>query len=236
MPGAPARNYSWEPFEPGHTKSLTHGAYSPRKVDPLAEELAAILRATGPEFLKAPQYQLALWALARTEARIQCVSEWLDEHGTLDDQGRPRPAADLLLKFERLAADQRARLGLDPGSHVRIERDLAAAGRDLNIAAAVKVGQQIRAQAEQRIAATVETQDADATPEDKTTEPKRPRNSKSAHSAGLTGAERAVLDQAEALRRNGTVDPSVRAQLGALVAKATEADRTRIDQLLAEWR
>jgi hypothetical protein len=32
----PARGYSWEPFRPGNTVALTHGAWSPRKVEPVA--------------------------------------------------------------------------------------------------------------------------------------------------------------------------------------------------------
>jgi hypothetical protein len=37
-----ARGYSWPPFEPGHTLSTRHGAYSPRRVEPLAAELVEL--------------------------------------------------------------------------------------------------------------------------------------------------------------------------------------------------
>ncbi len=147
---APARNYSWPPFQPGHELSVKHGAFTPRKVDPLAGEIATSLLTTGPAFLSQPEYRWALWGLARIEARIQLITEWLDENGTLDPKGVPRPAGDFLLRFERLATDMRARLGLDPSSRVRIERDLASAGRDLNIVAAVQEGQRIRAEVERR--------------------------------------------------------------------------------------
>lgn len=126
----PARKYSWPPFEPGHTLSLRHGAYSPRKVDPLAEELAEKAREAAL-YLSDPGYSAAVWAWARAEARVQLLTEWVDEHGLLDAEGRPRAAADLLIRCERLAAEGRARLGLDPLSRARLGRDVTAARLDL---------------------------------------------------------------------------------------------------------
>jgi hypothetical protein len=38
--GEPARNYSWEPFQPGNTLSLRHAAYSEGVIQPLADDLA----------------------------------------------------------------------------------------------------------------------------------------------------------------------------------------------------
>jgi hypothetical protein len=239
---APPRGYSWPPFEEGNSAALTHGAFSPRKVNPLAEQIAGVLLTQGPSFLRSPEYGLAVWGLARTEARIQTVSEWLDEHGELDDEGLPRPAGSLLLKLERLAAEHRSRLGLDPSSRVRIERDLASVGRDLNLAAAIQEGQRIRAEAEQRINGQGETAEQEAKPRKP-----RPRRTKAAaatqkeepvtpEAKGLTAMEQGLIEQAEALARNGVMDPFVRGRVEALLGKATkEADRKRIEDLLEAW-
>lgn len=148
----PARGYSWEPFQPGHTKSLIHGAYSPRTVDPLAEEIAGLILKTGPGFLASNDFALATWSLARTEARLQVVNEWLDTHGPLDEEGNPRPAAGLVLQFERLAVDMRNRLGLDPTSRAKLEQALAGAARDINIAGLVAEGRKVRKKAEAKAA------------------------------------------------------------------------------------
>lgn len=148
----PTRGYSWEQAKPGNFLALRHGAYSPRKVDPLAKEIEEALLGSGPQFLTDPSYAPALWALARSEARIQLLSEYLEEHGLLEEDGRPRAAVDAVYKFERLASEQRARLGLDPLSRVRIERDLAGGARDFNIAQAMAEGRRIREAAEARMA------------------------------------------------------------------------------------
>ncbi len=114
------------PFEKGHTLTMTHGAWSPRRVDPLATELVEQM-ADLDYLVSDPSYRPALWAWAR----VQLISEWLDEHGPLDDDGTPRPALDALHRFERLAADARSRLGLDPLSRARLGRDVTAAKFDL---------------------------------------------------------------------------------------------------------
>ena len=145
--GEPARGYSWAPFkpgndvgqqfQPGHELSTIHGGYSPRKYDPLARELVVdlvALAAAIPElgYLAEPQYRLALWAWARTEARVQLVHEWLiDQGGDLDDDGEVRAAANLLNQLETSAERKRARLGLDPLSRAQLGRDVAAGSLDM---------------------------------------------------------------------------------------------------------
>lgn len=128
--GEPARGYSWPPFEPGNVAALTHGAWSPRKVDPLARE---ILVATAQHVdWWTPADQTSAWAWARAEARVQLVTEWLADHGgTLDDDGTVKPAAELLLRLERTAQSLRSVLGLDPLSRARLGRDVASARVDL---------------------------------------------------------------------------------------------------------
>jgi hypothetical protein len=125
-----ARGYSWAPFRPGHTLSTRHGAYSPRKVDPLAAEL---VERTAPTVTWWQQCDMpAVWAWARVEARIQLVTEYLAEvGGDLTDDGEVRAAADLLTRLESQAMNHRARIGLDPLSRARLGRDVAATQVDL---------------------------------------------------------------------------------------------------------
>ena len=137
--GGAARGYSWEPFRPGHELSLQHGAYSPRKVDPLAAELVAVvLDDPQASHAHASHYRPALWAWARAEAQVQLLTEYLsmkaeaagDGIGDLDDD-RVKAAYLLLHRAEARAMSGRARLGLDPLSQARLGRDRAAANVDM---------------------------------------------------------------------------------------------------------
>lgn len=123
-----ARGYSWEPFGPGNEVAVKHGAWSPRRVDPLATEMVATV--ADATWLR-PADRPALWSWARCEARIQLVVEWLEAKGDLSDDGEVRPAADLLTRLEAQASGLRARLGLDPLSRARLGRDVAAQQVDL---------------------------------------------------------------------------------------------------------
>lgn len=134
----PPRGYSWEPFQPGNTIQLRHGAFSPRKVEPLAGEIAERTLADAAQdgsrtaYLAEPSYRPALWAWARTEARIQLVSEWLQAHGgDLETDGEVRSAARLLNELEASATRSRSSLGLDPLSRARLGKDIAAQTVDL---------------------------------------------------------------------------------------------------------
>lgn len=127
------------PFEPGHELSMRHGAYSPRRVDPLAETFVALVVAD-PVGLPAaaPQYRPALWAWARAEAQVQLLTEYLEKAaeetedgiGDLDDDA-VRAAYLLLHRAEARADRSRARLGLDPLSAARLGRDRAAGAVDM---------------------------------------------------------------------------------------------------------
>ncbi len=76
-------------------------------------------------------YSPAVQAWARAEARVRLLAAFLDEHGALDAEGKPRPALEALYRHERLALDQRSRLGLDPLARARLGRDVAASRLDL---------------------------------------------------------------------------------------------------------
>lgn len=127
----PARGYSWPPFEPGHERSLQHGAYSPRKVEPLAVEIrAAVLADPELAYLHSPRWQPAVWAWCQVEAQLQLLTEWLnvkgeaagDGVGDLNDQRVT--SAYLLQHRARAHADRlRGQLGLTPVSWARLMKD-----------------------------------------------------------------------------------------------------------------
>lgn len=106
--------------------ATTHGATSPARVGDRAEQIAE-QAAAAVHFLAAPDFAPALRAWARAEASLELLAEWIDAHGLLDAEGNPRSAVTTLLRFESLAAKHRARLGLDPSSRARLERELADA-------------------------------------------------------------------------------------------------------------
>jgi len=130
--GLPARGYSWPLFtsesERGNMKAAKHLAFSERAIAPVQAEIIETATELIP-FLDDPSYVPALEAWARVEARCRLVADYLDEHGLLDPDGKPRPAADLSIRLEKSAADARARLGLDPTSRARLERDLSVGQR-----------------------------------------------------------------------------------------------------------
>jgi hypothetical protein len=137
------------PFPPGHELSVTHGAYSPRKVDPLATDLVErLLDDADVTYLKSPAFRPAVWAWARAEAQVQLLTEYLEERGKggVGDLANERVrAAYLLLHRAEARADRsRARLGLDPLSRSRLGKDIAQ-GRAADMAAELS---RMRAEAE----------------------------------------------------------------------------------------
>lgn len=132
-------------FEQGNTVGLRHGAFSSRVVEPVACRIVAELEASAPWWVESVD-RAAVDSYARAEARVEVLDRWLTEHGMLAEDGKVRPAADLLVRFERLAADARSRLGLDPLSRSRLGRDTAvAAAVGANaVRAATEAGRQAR--------------------------------------------------------------------------------------------
>lgn len=103
------------------------GHRSPRIVSPLAEELAAALVEIRPDLADFPH---AVRGWARTEVQAALLRSWLDDHGVVDDDGKPRDAMLRHLgSFERLAIAQRDRLGLDPRSQAALARERVEASR-----------------------------------------------------------------------------------------------------------
>ncbi|RZU31162.1 hypothetical protein BKA19_0810 [Blastococcus saxobsidens] len=128
------------PFDgpPGNTLALQHGAYSPRVIDPLAEEIrSSVLVDPATDYLAAPRFSPAVWAWARAEAQVQVLTEYLERaaeaagDGVGDlDQDRVRSAYLLLHRAEARALSGRRALGLDPLAAARLGRDKAAAHVD----------------------------------------------------------------------------------------------------------
>lgn len=125
-----------KPYEPGNLAALKHGAYSPRKVDPVAVEILEATAATVTWWR--PADMPAAWAWARAEAQVQILTEYLavageasgDGVGDLDED-RVKAAYLLLHRAETRANSLRSKLGLDPLSRARLGRDVAAAEVDV---------------------------------------------------------------------------------------------------------
>jgi len=130
--GNPAENQGpvWQPgahvFDEGNQVAVHHGAWSARRVDPLAAELVETAVNT-VSWLADPTYAPALFAWARAEARCQLVAEYLDKVGPLDEKGEPRGALNAADRLESLALKHRTRLGLDPVSRAQLEATLTGA-------------------------------------------------------------------------------------------------------------
>jgi hypothetical protein len=125
--GGPARGYSWEPFQPGNTVSLRHGARSPRVYGPIA---AALVEAVLAERGDLAAYIDAVQAWADAEARAALLREHLEKVGMLDDGGQPHESLlKWLVAFEKRAEAGRSKLGLDPRSHAELLKSRVEAQR-----------------------------------------------------------------------------------------------------------
>lgn len=123
--GEPARGYSWAPFAPGHTLSMSHGAHSPRMIEPVAAALRDELVQRAP-WCAVPAFAPEVDAWANAEARCRLLRAYLDEHGLLTGEDHePRPALAELHRAESQAAKARDRLGLNPRAWAAVLASLA---------------------------------------------------------------------------------------------------------------
>jgi hypothetical protein len=148
----PARGYSWPPFQPGHTMSVVHGAWSERAVGPRADAIAtAVLEdADFPDHVRSPVFRMSLAAWARAEAVASLLYDYLVTLGP-EAMMTPRLAgtrapADLWRAADAHAAKLRSELGLSPVSYAKIAKDLGLAGRAAEDALErmAKAGREIR--------------------------------------------------------------------------------------------
>ena len=129
------------PFAPGNQlasgnfASLTHGIYSPRRVEPLARQLVKEARETpGLDYLRAPRFKGALWDWARAEARSRLVNEWAAglsmEEATAEPDGRTAPL-ELARQLTVRAANMGDRLGLSPAAAENMAEEIRQAREQL---------------------------------------------------------------------------------------------------------
>jgi hypothetical protein len=122
------------PFEPGNELAIKSGAYSPRRVDPLAGRLVEnTINDPETAYLAAPRFRAAVWGWARAQARVELLTEWLEDHDSsgVDDDGDVLPVLTALRMWEVRAANALSKLGMDPMSAARLGRDRAAGAADL---------------------------------------------------------------------------------------------------------
>jgi hypothetical protein len=127
----PARRYNWAPFQPGDVAAQKHGARSrngARSWAPIASQLETEVVEVAP-WLANPVHAAAVRSWSITEARAHLVRTWLGEHGELDEEGKPRPATDLLAKLDAQAERARDRLGLSPLALAKLLATFGAAER-----------------------------------------------------------------------------------------------------------
>jgi hypothetical protein len=151
IPGAsPARRYTWAPTGPGNLLALKHGAYSPRIIGPLAEELIERVLENRPELSVFP---FALGAWARAETRVALLTLYLDAGEIVDESGEPRERLLRELRAEeRRAAEERRELGLSPSAYWRLQRETAEAGKgSFDLGKLLDAGRRIRVEAFQRL-------------------------------------------------------------------------------------
>jgi hypothetical protein len=150
--GGPRRGWSWPPFEPGNLAALKHGARSPRILAPIADQLAGGLAGLAP-WTSAASFQgtVASWSWAEAQAVV--LRAYLDEHGLVDDDGQPRPAAAMLERVEGRLAGLRAQLGLTPLALGRLLATLSQVDGDKGaegLEALRRAGAELRAAADRR--------------------------------------------------------------------------------------
>lgn len=119
------------PFTRGNQLAVTHGAYSGKRTDPIAQEFKAeILSSPAMSYLEEPQYAAIFWQYCRTAARIQVIEDAIDDmdiyQAARSDKGQTS-WLELLRKWTATLTTLAARCGLDPLSYARLGKDVAQA-------------------------------------------------------------------------------------------------------------
>lgn len=125
---------AWQrpPFEPGNQLAVTHGAYSPAKVDPIAEaNVERVLQDPDLNYLHQARFRHSLWAWARAEAQVELLVDHIGTNiGNLSNK-KVTAAYALLERAETRSDRLRTKLGLDPTGYARLMKDLAIARSEL---------------------------------------------------------------------------------------------------------
>ncbi len=154
----PARDYSWPPFQPGHTLSLVHGVYSERTIEGRAVKVREALLEICP-WLDRPEFLPAVARFVRVEARALAGDEYIAkvqaEQGFEHVSTRLREVID---GTDRLAARLGESLGLDPLGYAKIAALAATAEvQQASLDDLIAEGHKIRRRAEARLAAVPNT-------------------------------------------------------------------------------
>lgn len=115
------------PFEPGHTASMTHGAYATIALKPRADELAQMIRVLMGDNYGEP-HEMAIAAAAMAAARLERV-EAARESATDDELGRRLDQDER--SWSKLFLAYLSALGLTPASAARIGLERRAKGDGL---------------------------------------------------------------------------------------------------------
>ena len=120
-------------FESGNAYSLKHGATSPGRVQPRADEWAAEFLEIAP-WLRVRAFSAAVRDWAWCEAQSEILRAWIDEHSVagLDvDERTPIAAQALLDRVATRAERLRGRLGLDHAAYSKLIARLGAANGEV---------------------------------------------------------------------------------------------------------
>lgn len=128
------------PFMPGNTLSVKHGAFSASRTDPIAQRfIDEVASDPNSQYLTAPMFRAQLWTWAVASARVELLSQWVDdmsmEQATYSGKGQVSPL-ELLRKWMTTVQTLSARLGLDPLSAARLGKDVAQS-RQADVATAL---------------------------------------------------------------------------------------------------
>ena len=123
---APARGYTWPPFEDGNEAAVTHGATSSKLVTPRAKAIGPVVLEANPH-LDPLRDGPAVFRYAMTLARIERVYCWLadKEDAVFSDaeQGEVHGVYERLERWERQASTDEERLAIAPLTRTKLGLD-----------------------------------------------------------------------------------------------------------------
>ena len=118
--GEPARGYSWPQVRPGERLAEKHGVWRSDRAEQVAAEVDALAAQLARTYPWTAAYADERRAYARALLDEQCIRDYLDEVGMLDEDHTERPAVRTLARFSGIAATRRKELGITPQAHARL--------------------------------------------------------------------------------------------------------------------
>jgi hypothetical protein len=110
-------------FRVGNESAVKHGTDSEARLRPIADAYLVRLQTAAPTGDQPPD-EFALERLAFLLARIHLAEAYVDEHGLLDGQGKPRPVVASLSTWDNSVRKLLAELGLTAVSRATLRLDL----------------------------------------------------------------------------------------------------------------